>query len=256
MDAARAQQLHNALARVNQRIDAACMTAGRDPSEVHLIVVTKFFPASDIALLQAEGVTDVGENRDQEAGPKLAELGAVAPGVRERLGVHFVGQLQTNKAASVAEYADTVHSVDRPRLVTALDRGVRAATERGGRGGRAGPPAGPLGVLLQVDLEEGRRAGRGGVPPTGLAELATAVAATEHLQLRGLMAVAPADGGASATERAFRTLAHCADGIRADHPAASWISAGMSGDLESAIAHGATHLRVGSAILGSRPPLR
>jgi PLP dependent protein len=222
-----------------RRIDDACMAAGRPRKEVHLVVVTKFFPASDVRLLAELGVTDVGENRDQEAGAKLEELG----GLRERLRVHFIGQLQTNKAASVAGYADVVHSVDRPRLVAALDKGAARHERR-------------LEVLVQVDLggcTDGTATGRGGAAPEHVLRLADAIAGARQLRLRGVMAVAPL--GAD-PRRAFARLREVAAGIRAEHPLADWISAGMSGDLEAAVAEGATHLRVGSAILGSRPPLR
>lgn len=179
----------------------------------------------------------MGENRDQEAGQKSVE-------VRQALETpplwHFIGQLQTNKAASVAGYADVVQSVDRLRLVTALEKGATKA-------GRS------LAVLLQVDLGEGAEKGRGGATPEAVPELAAAVLAAKHLILRGVMAVAPRDTPA---RPAFERLAPLAQALRVDHPDADWISAGMSGDLEDAIDCGATHLRVGTAILGARPPVR
>ena len=238
--AARGADLSTNLARVQQRIRAACRAAGRPREEVQLIVVTKFFPRADIEALCQLGVTDIGENRDQEASVKIA---ALPHEVRQRLHVHFIGQVQSNKAGSVATYADTVHSIDRDKLVFALDRAATAA-------GR------DIGALVQVSLDPdpGSSAGaaRGGIPLDGVAALANSVAAAKHLRLRGLMAVAPqgVDPGV-----AFAQLARAAREIRADHPGASWISAGMSADLESAVANGATHLRVGSAILGSRPLL-
>ena len=228
-DVGRRAELASNLARVHERIRTACELAGRDPSEVSLVAATKFFPASDVDLLAELGVTAIGENRDQEASAKVAELRS-----RAGLEVHFIGQLQTNKAASVVSYADVVQSVDRPKLVAVLDR---AAASRGVR------PA----VLVQVSLDEPPE--RGGVDPGGAAALAEQVAACAHLELRGVMAVAPLGGDAGA---AFARLEEVARGIRAAHPEASWVSAGMSGDLEAAVAHGATHLRVGSAILGSR----
>lgn len=228
-EASRRAELATNLARVRARIAAACHQAGRDPAEVALVAVTKFFPASDVDLLAELGVTAIGENRDQEASAKVAEVRS-----RRDLEVHFIGRLQTNKASSVASYADVVQSVDRPKLVAALER---AAASREAR----------LGVLVQVSLDE--PPDRGGVEPGGAAALADQVAACAHLDLRGVMAVAPLGGDADA---AFARLAEVARGIRAAHPGAAWISAGMSGDLEAAVAHGATHLRVGSAILGSR----
>jgi pyridoxal phosphate enzyme (YggS family) len=233
---ARADELSAGLRQVQERIHAACRAAGRAPDEVSLIVVTKFFPASDVEALCRLGVTDIGENRDQEASAKIAALPSQ---VRERLQVHFIGQLQSNKAASLASYVDTVHSIDRDKLVRALDRAAQAA-------GR------DLDALVQVSLSgDSASGGRGGVPPQGVAALADSIAASAHLTLRGLMAVAPL--GVDPAD-AFAELAMVARGVRADHPGAGWISAGMSADLEAAVANGATHLRVGSAILGSRPP--
>lgn len=215
------------------------MAAGRDRDELTLVVVTKFFPASDIALLAELGVRDIGESRDQEAAAKLA---ALPPALRQRLAVHFVGQVQTRKAGSVARYADAVHSVDRARLVAALSRGAAAAGRR-------------LDVLVQVDLDpQVRTSQRGGVPAEQAAALADLVVATaDGLRLRGVMAVAPLSADPHA---AFAALHEVATGIQAKHVEAAWISAGMSADLEAAVAHGATHLRVGTAILGSRPPHR
>ena len=236
--AARRAELSESLEQVHQRIAAACTATSRSRGDVQLIVVTKFFPVSDIETLCQLGVTDIGENRDQEASAKISSL---PPEVRQRLHVHFIGQVQSNKAGSVAAYADTVHSIDRVKLVGALDRAATAA-------GR------DVGALVQVSLDVGVGGGgpRGGIPPDGVGALANSVAAAQHLRLRGLMAVAPqgVDPGA-----AFAQLATVARDLRADHPGATWISAGMSADLESAVANGATHLRVGSAILGSRPHL-
>ena len=238
--AARRDELSANLRHVHQRIASACRAAGRSRDDVALIVVTKFFPVSDIEVLTDLGVTDIGENRDQEASAKIASLPAE---VRQRLRVHFIGQLQSNKAASLASYVDTVHSVDRAKLVRALDRAATSA-------GR------DLGVLVQVSLS-GDCAGagrggipRGGIPRDGVAELADAVAAARPLTLRGLMAVAPLGVDPAV---AFAELAMVSQEVRSAHPDATWISAGMSADLEAAVANGATHLRVGSAILGSRP---
>jgi PLP dependent protein len=239
--AERIAELSASLIRVQDRIGAACAAAGRVREDVRLIVVTKFFPSADVEMLAQLGITDIGENRDQEASAKIA---ALPPEVRGLLHVHFIGQLQTNKAGSVAAYADTVHSIDRAKLVFALDR---AATVRGR----------DIGVLVQVNLGASvggvreAEAARGGIRLDGVGALANSIAASHHLFLRGLMGVAPQ--GVDPDE-AFRQLAECAYALRADHPEATWISAGMSGDLESAVANGATHLRVGSAILGSRPP--
>jgi PLP dependent protein len=229
---ARRDEVAAGLARVRARIEAALDAAGRDDVPT-LVAVTKFFPPSDVDLLAELGITDIGENRDQEASAKCAELAH-----RDRLTVHFIGQLQTNKFGSVARYADVVQSVDRAKLVRSLDRGA-------GREGRR------LDVCVQVGLD--RTGGRGGANPGDVPALAAAVAEAEHLRLRGLMAVAPLDQD---PREAFARLRRASEQLRADHPEATWISAGMSADLEEAIAEGATHLRVGSAILGSRPPHR
>jgi pyridoxal phosphate enzyme (YggS family) len=239
----RREQLARRLGEVTRRVEQACREASRSPQEITLVVVTKFFPASDAMLLAGLGVTDVGENRDQEARAKYAEVKAGVPG----LTLHFIGRLQSNKARSVAAYADVVHTVDRPKLVTALDRGASAA-------GRV------LDVLVQVSLDDPSipaaarpELNRGGVLPGQAAQLAAEVSRCEHLRIKGVMAVAPMGED---PDPAFARLAEVAHGIRAENPEAAWISAGMSGDLEAAIRHGATHLRVGTAILGSRPALR
>lgn len=224
----RQHELATNLAAVRDRIDEARRMAGRT-DEITLVVVTKFFPAADVDLLADLGVTDIGENRDQEAAAKVASLTH-----RERLRVHFIGQLQSNKAGSVAGYADVVQSVDRAKVVRALDRGATAS-------GRV------LDVTVQVALSDSE--GRGGVPIEQARALADVVAETASLRLRGVMAVAPLGDDPRV---AFARLREVRDGIRRTYPDATWMSAGMSGDLEAAVAEGATHLRVGSAILGSR----
>ena len=228
----REQELDGALARVRARITEAATSAGRAADEVTLVVVTKFFPASDVRLLARLGVTDVGENRHQEARGKAEEC----RGLDVRW--HFVGGLQSNKAAAVAAYADVVHSVDRAKLVRGLDRG---AQERGR----------PLDCLVQVSLDppDGSQA-RAGADPADVPRVAEALARAEALRLRGLMGVAPLGEDPAP---AFDRLAEVAARLRADHPDAVWLSAGMSGDLEQAVAAGATHVRVGSAVLGPRP---
>ncbi|NGO71238.1 YggS family pyridoxal phosphate-dependent enzyme [Streptomyces boncukensis] len=235
----RRAQLAANLARVEERIESACVAAGRKRADVTLVVVTKTYPASDVRLLAELGVRHVAENRDQDAAPKAAEC-ADAP-----LTWHFVGQLQTNKARSVAGYADVVHSVDRPRLVTALS----AAAQRAGR---------ELGCLIQVafDAESGRLGERGGAAPEAVPELARAVAGAEGLRLGGVMTVAPLAGPyAGHPGEAFERLREISTRLRAAHPAANMVSAGMSSDLEEAVRAGATHVRVGSAVLGDRPRL-
>jgi hypothetical protein len=227
----RRTQLAAGLAAVDRRIDGALASSGRTERPA-LVVVTKFFPPSDVDLLAELGVSDVGENRDQEAAAKFAEVAH-----RPELTLHFIGQLQSNKAGSVARYADVVQSVDRPKLVLALARGAEAADRT-------------LDALVQVSLDDAP--GRGGVPWQEAVRLADAIAGVETLRLRGVMAVAPLGAEPRA---AFARLREVSEQVRRAHPEAFWISAGMSGDLEEAIAEGATHLRVGTAILGSRPPL-
>lgn len=223
----RRDELAASLAATRTRIATACEAAGRDADEVTLIVVTKLFPASDVRLLHDLGVRDVGENRHPEGRDKRASCDDLD------LTWHYIGNLQSNKAAAVASYADVVHSVDRAKLLQPLASAGR-----------------PLDVLLQIDLDPDPRPGRGGARPEALAVLAEQVLSTEWLRLRGLMSVAPL--GADPAE-AFARLAGLAALLRRDAPDATWISAGMSGDLEQAVAAGATHVRVGSAVLGSRP---
>ncbi|MEV2274895.1 YggS family pyridoxal phosphate-dependent enzyme [Nocardiopsis sp. NPDC049922] len=233
-DPARVDQVRANLDTVRARIDAACAKADRDPGEVSLVAVTKTYPASDVRILASLGVTDVGENRDQEAAPKAAETADLD------LTWHFVGQLQTNKARSVAAYADVVHSVDRARLARALGERAAAAGRR-------------LTCLIQVNLDADSQAGvigpRGGVDPEDVLDLAARIGEHEALTLGGVMAVAPREGDAFA---AFARLRAVADRVRDRHPGATAISAGMSGDLEAAVAHGSTHLRLGTALLGDR----
>jgi pyridoxal phosphate enzyme (YggS family) len=229
-DRGRTDEVRERLAAVKARIAAACAPVGRDPAEVTLIAVTKTFPASDVGVLAHLGVLDIGENRDQEASAKAAECAALGLGVRW----HFIGQLQVNKCASVVRYADFVHSVDRERLVRALGSRARAA-------GRV------ITCLVQVALDDAP--GRGGAPPAEVPGLASAVAAEDCLALGGVMAIAPLD---EPPRPAFHRLRQVAEAVRAAHPSALMISAGMSGDLDEAIAEGATHVRVGTALLGSR----
>lgn len=234
-DTERRAELVSGLAAVRGRLADACATVQRDPHEITLIAVTKGFPASDVAALAAIGVTDIGENRDQEARRKIAEL-AAAQWDLPPLVWHFVGRLQTNKCRSVARYADVVHSVDRVEVSTA----VAAGAHRAGR---------DLDVFVQVSLDGD--VSRGGVVAENLVELADHVAGQEHLRLRGVMAVAPLGGDPDA---AFDRLAGISASLRQRYPQAGAISAGMSADLEAALRHGATHVRVGSALLGRRTP--
>ncbi|WP_240641083.1 YggS family pyridoxal phosphate-dependent enzyme [Nocardioides ferulae] len=230
----RREEIATRLARVRARIAAACAEVDRDPGQVRLVVVTKFFPASDVRLLAELGVTDVGENRHQEAEQKAAECADLG------LRWHFIGGLQSNKAAAVAGYAHVVQSLDRRKLVAPLERGAATRPEA-------------IDCLLQVSLDPPEADHRFGAPPSELPELAAAVEAAAHLRLRGLMAVAPLD---SDPAEAFSRLAAHHRELLIDHPEATWLSAGMSGDLEHALRAGATHVRIGSAVLGSRPRVK
>jgi PLP dependent protein len=219
----RRAQLAANLAEVRERIARACAAAGRSSDEVTLVAVTKTYPASDVVLLASLGITDVGENKDQEAGPKAADVRAAGAAPRW----HFVGQLQRNKARSVVTYADVVESVDSDLRDEPLD------------------------VLVQASLDSAP--GRGGAHGDTLWEVVDAVASCSALRLRGLMAVAPLGVPPGP---AFEVLRGFAARLVADHPEATVLSAGMSGDLEDAVAHGATHVRIGTSLLGMRNSLR
>lgn len=234
----RKEEIASRLQAVRQRITAACAAAGREPGDVRLVVVTKTYPSSDVALLAGLGVTDVGENRHPEAERKQAEAGSEGADVTW----HFVGSLQTNKAAAVARYADVVHSVDRVRLARALAKGA----EKAGR---------VIDVLIQVNLEgrDDTPGGRAGADAGQIEEIAAEIEASPALRLRGTMAVAPLDEDAA---KAFAQLREQTVALQERHPTATIMSAGMSGDMEAAIAAGATHVRIGRAVLGERPPLR
>ncbi|PRB39441.1 YggS family pyridoxal phosphate-dependent enzyme [Arthrobacter sp. MYb23] len=231
----RAAELADRLGLVRQRIESAARAAGRSDLPT-LMVVTKFHPADDVRRLAALGVKDVGENRDQEAASKSAELSGID------VRWHFIGQLQSNKAKSVVRYAASVQSVDRPQLVEALAKAVAREKDATGRG--------DLDCFIQVSLDHDAGAHRGGASPSDVELLGEKIASADGLVLSGLMAVAPLGVDPNA---AFERLAGISEALRALHPAAVGISAGMSQDLEAAVRFGATHLRIGSDILGSRP---
>jgi PLP dependent protein len=230
---ARRDELARNLDEVRRRIAAACRDADRAPEEVTLTVVTKFFPGSDVRLLAALGVRHVGENRHQEAEAKAAECADLD------LTWHFIGGLQSNKAAAVTGYASVVESVDRAKLLGGLSRGGHEHDRL-------------VDVLVQVSLDEdaSARAGRAGALPADVPALAEQVVQTGGVRLRGVMAVAPLGRDPLV---AFEKLADVAAQVRLVEPTATWVSAGMSNDLEAAVRSGATHVRIGSAVLGSRP---
>ncbi len=230
----RADELRQNLEQVQERIEKACQAAGRARGEVTLVAITKTFPVSDVRALAGLGIQDVGENREQELKSKAPEC--------PDLSWHFVGQLQSKKSRSIARYASVVHSVDRPSLVEALSKAAVAEEKT-------------LRCLIQVSLaaygsaDAATGASRGGVAPADVPELAAEIAGADGLELGGVMAVAPLG---SDPEKAFAGLREVASRLRSEHPGADWISAGMTGDLEAAIKHGATHVRLGRALLGTR----
>lgn len=247
-EAGRAEQIRGRLEAVRARVDQATRAAGRDRAP-EIVVVTKFHPAQDVRTLARLGVRAVGENRDQEARAKAEQTADLD------LDWHFVGQLQTNKSKYVVRYAAAVQSVDRADLVDALDAAMGREQNRRSEQGR--DLRAPLDCLIQVDLdrrpEEERPPGigaRGGARPDEVADLAARISAAEHLRLRGVMAVAPREVDPA---EPFQELAEISARLRQDHPEADWISAGMSADLEEAIDAGATHLRIGTDVLGPRP---
>jgi pyridoxal phosphate enzyme (YggS family) len=231
----RRAELVRSLAAVRARIADSCAAAGRDQREVTLIAVTKTYPARDVATLVELGVSDIGENKDQEAREKIRDLEHVTLPAPVRW--HLVGRLQTNKARSVCTYAHAVHSLDRPKLATAL---AAAALER----------ATPLEVFVQVSLDGDPE--RGGVPIDRFARLAEMVAAAPGLRLVGVMAVPPLG---SDPHREFARVAELSQQLRQQHPGATAMSIGMSADLDAAVRAGATHVRVGTALLGRRGPV-
>ena len=234
MSQGRHDEIANGLAAVRERIERACSDAGRPATDITLIVVTKFFPPSDVRLLADLGVRHVGENRHQEAVEKAAECADLG------LDWHFIGALQSNKAAAVAGYADAVHSVDRAKLLGGLSRGAQERDRE-------------IDCLVQVSLDPPDASGRSGADVEQVPALAEKILETDGLRLRGVMGVAPLGGDARA---AFARLADQASVVRRLEPEATWISAGMSIDLEEAIQEGATHLRIGSAVLGPRPVVK
>ncbi len=236
----RKDELASRLAATRERLDAARAAAGR-VDHVDLVVVTKFHPVEDVIRLADLGVRDVGENRVQEAAAKVAALATADPGLAATLRWNMVGNIQSNKAAAVAGWADRVHSVHSVKVANGLDRGrARRADEAG--------VTGPMPVLLQLSLDGDTS--RGGVTRENLPALADHVAGLENLTLAGLMVVPPLEGEAAAH---FADAAEVLARLRRSHPGAVEFSAGMSGDMEAAIAAGSTCVRVGTAILGPRP---
>ena len=219
----RRDEITRNLQEVKERISSAAKSAGRDPAEIQLIVVTKTFPISDIEILRELGESNFGENRDQEAGPKAEAISATW---------HFQGQIQSNKIKSICQWADVIHSISSEKEILKFAQSPRKHQ-----------------VFLQVSLDG--QVGRGGASPADLTQLADLVNQSNNLELLGLMAVAPLG---IEPMKAFADLAQINQGFANQYPNSKYLSAGMSGDFEAAIKHGATHVRVGSSILGSRSP--
>ena len=221
----RAEEISLNLSSVRKRVAQAVELTGRDLDEITLIAVTKTYPASDVEILHELGVRNFAENRDHEGREKSAKV----PGIW-----HFQGQIQSNKISSIALWANCVHSLDDARHLRLLAAAV--------------PDFKVMSIFIQVCLD--LQPGRGGILPQNLSPLAELVHGQPSLKLEGLMAVAPLGEN---PESAFSRLARIHSDFRQQFPSSSSLSAGMSGDFEMAIKHGATHLRIGSSILGSRP---
>jgi len=224
----RKEEIEHNLAQVREKIQTRAQASNRDINEIELIAVTKTFPTSDVEILHDLGMRDFGENRDIEGSAKSLEVQG---------NWHFQGQIQGNKLKSITKWAHFIHSLDSHDH---LEKIATLCKERQGA---------PLGIFIQVSLDGAH--GRGGVLAQELSRLADEVISTAGIQLMGLMAVAPL--GVEA-DKAFAELAVIHGAFSRNYPNASALSAGMSGDYESAISHGATHIRVGSSILGSRTP--
>jgi pyridoxal phosphate enzyme (YggS family) len=242
-DGNRVAELTTSLAAVRSRLARAAEAAGRPVDGITLLPITKFFPASDVAILWRLGCRSFGESKDQEAGAKIAEFEQLVP---DAAGAHWhmVGRIQRNKAKHIARWADTVHSVSSGKVAAALGDGAAAALEDGLR-------RRPLRVFVQISLDGDTD--RGGVDigdPGEVDRLCAQVAESEALDLAGLMAVPPLGVD---PDTAFAALAAEHRRILAAHPGATELSAGMSGDLEAAVRHGSTCVRVGTALMGERP---
>lgn len=216
---------------VHERIAAACKAVGRAPQEVALLAVSKTWPASDVCEAAACGQKAFGENYVQEGVEKIAAL------ADSTLEWHFIGPLQSNKTRLVAEHFDWVHTIDRLKIAE------RLSAQR--------PEHLPsLQVCIQVNVSG--EASKSGVVPNEAAVLAQAVAQLPRLQLRGLMAVPEPTEDAATLERQFGLLRDIQDELKQKGLPLDVLSMGMSHDLESAIAAGATMVRIGTAIFGAR----
>ena len=226
----RKDQILSNLELVKEKISAAAQAAGRSPSEITLIAVTKTFPVSDLEILYELGVRNFGENRDQEAAPKVGVLPA-------DITWHFQGGIQSNKLKSISNWASVIHSVDKFKYAQMISQFSVGKTKE---------------IFIQVSLDTLPQS-REGVDPAELMQLAEQIMSLPNIQVKGLMAVAPLD---QPTEQAFVRLQQIQQKFIQLYPAASSLSSGMSGDYELAISLGATHVRIGSSILGNRSPIK
>jgi len=226
----RKDQILSNLKSVKEKISAAAQAAGRSPSEITLIAVTKTFPVSDLEILYEIGVRNFGENRDQEAAPKVGVLPA-------DITWHFQGGIQSNKLKSISNWASVIHSVDKFKYAQMISQFSVGKTKE---------------IFIQVSLDTLPQS-REGVDPADLMQLAEQIMSLPNLEVKGLMAVAPLD---QPTEQAFVRLQQIQQKFIQLYPAASSLSSGMSGDYELAISLGATHVRIGSSILGNRSPIK
>ncbi len=240
----RESELADALTALRLRIAAAAEAAGRNVSEIQLLPITKFFPATDVGILSSLGCAAFGESREQEAAAKVGEVARLLGGSSPSPQWHMVGQIQRNKARSLAQWAHTAHSISSTRVVRALDRAVAAARSDGRRDN-------PLRVYVQISLDGDVSRGGVDVSDSGAVdEICAQVDAAESLELVGLMGIPPLDWDPDA---AFARLEAEHQRVRRAHPHAVGLSAGMSSDLEAAVKHGSTCVRVGTALLGRRP---
>jgi len=239
---ARERELADSLSAVRSRVARAAEAAGRNAEEIELLPITKFFPATDVLILRRLGCLQFGESREQEASNKSAEVNAVLG--TEPIRWHMVGRIQRNKARSIAGWAYAAHSVDTAKVIAALDRAASQALEQGRR-------TEPLRVYLQLSLDGDES--RGGVDvgrPDVIDELCAAVAVADGLEFVGLMAIPPLDAD---PDEAFARLREEKERVQKAYEQPLGLSAGMSSDLEIAVKHGSTCVRVGTALMGQRP---
>ena len=222
----RRQEIEENLNQVRKNIAEAASKSGRNPDDINLIVVTKTFPISDLEILYSLGLREFGENRDQEASVKAKAL-------PKDINWHFQGGIQSNKLKSICSWASIIHSVDQFKYAQIISE-QKSAT--------------PMQIFIQVSLDQPPES-RGGVDPAKLIELANQISSLPYLKVLGLMAVGPVD---QEVEPAFARLQQIQASFLTYFKDANFLSSGMSGDYEMAISYGATHLRIGSSILGNR----